>query len=84
MGPSQLAEILRPLARLGELLGSLGRQRRERLFCGTMVDRMTPDDLREAASVADDAARSLRREADSLERRLVGSVGQCATSGRTG
>lgn len=67
MGPSQISEILRPLARLGEILGSLGRRRRDELFSGTTADRMSPDDLRDAAEVADAAASQLRAEADRME-----------------
>lgn len=90
MGPSQISEILRPLARLGEILGSLGRRRRDELFSGTTVDRMSPEDLRDAASVAEEVASALREEADRMEARApdrrfgVGSGRPCATSHRTG
>lgn len=67
MGPSQISEILRPLARLGEILGALGRRRRDELFSGTTADRMSPDDLRDAARVAEEAASRLRDEADRVE-----------------
>lgn len=67
MGPSQISDILRPLARLGEILGSLGRRRLDDLFSGTTADQMSPEDLRDAAVVAEDAAHRLREEADRME-----------------
>jgi len=67
MGPSKISEILRPIARLAETLGALGRRRRDELFSGTTVDRMSPEDLRDAADVADAAASRLREEADRMD-----------------
>jgi len=74
MGPSQIAEILRPLARLGEVLGFLGRRRLDDLFYGTTVDQMSPEDLRDAASVAEIAASRLREEANRMEAASLSAV----------
>lgn len=67
MRPGEVAEVLRALARIGAALGTLGAARHDELFSGSTVESMSPEDLMDAASVADAAASSLREEAGRRE-----------------
>lgn len=66
-GPDVLAELLRAVARADLSLRVLSPSRFAQVFSCVTVESADPDGLRDAARVAEAAARSLREEADRRE-----------------